>query len=256
VVFADSIKNALLYPARDEDWHKVTDFNHLHKDYFNEGRYHDHYLPLVERLVQEFRGHSGVGMWQLMNEPAIYPDPASDADVLGFGRFVDEVSARIYELDKAHPISIGLINIAHIMPPGKDLNQFAADFYAQRRFIHIVSCHSYQSLMNADPAAAWDHEDNADADIRAAAQTGRAAFWTEFGASQVSDRKLSTERFLNRHLRDQRASGALQWGFMIGPNAIPDKGVGDKDFGFSNAPFNAQFEELKQLFTHFVAGLD
>lgn len=253
VVFADSIRNARFYPAGDEDWHKVGAFNHLHKDYFNDGHYRAHYLPLVERLVTAFRHHSGVGMWQLMNEPAIYPDPAGDADVKGFARFVDDVSARIYELDKTHPISIGLINVAHIMPPERSLDQFAAEFYAQRRHIHVVSCHCYQNPEHGDHMSAWDHEDHADADVRAAAKTGRAVFWTEFGASKVSDRKLSTERFLNRHLREQRASGALQWGFMIGPEFAPDKGVGDKDFGFSNAPFNPQFEDLKQLFTSFTA---
>lgn len=253
VVFADSIKNARFYPAGDEDWHKVGQFNHLHKDYFNDGHYRAHYLPLVERLVTTFRHHSGVGMWQLMNEPAIYPDPAGDADVKGFARFVDEVSARVYELDKTHPISIGLINVAHIMPPERSLDQFAAEFYAQRRHIHVVSCHCYQNAEHGDHMSAWDHEDRADADVRAAAKTGRAVFWTEFGASKVSDRKLSTERFLNRHLREQRASGALQWGFMIGPDFAPDKGVGDKDFGFSNAPFNPQFEDLKQLFISFEA---
>lgn len=253
VVFADSIGEKRLYPRRDEQWHTATGLNHLSKNYFNEGHYRGHYLSLVERLVTKFRDHPGVGMWQLMNEPTIYPDPASDKDVEGFAAFVDEVSARIYELDKTHPISIGMINAAHIKPPERDLIQFAEAFYANRRHIHVVSCHAYQSRTDGNPDAAWETEENAIADIRAAAQTRRAVFWTEFGASQAGDRKAATERFLKRHLVERLVSGALQWGFMIGPDFSPDLGVGDRDFGFSNASFNAQFHELKQLYTEFAS---
>ncbi|MBZ0299187.1 MAG: cellulase family glycosylhydrolase, partial [Anaerolineae bacterium] len=255
VVFADSIKNIKLYPAGDDLSHNVSELNHLNKDYFRDKRYRDHYLPLVVRLVTEFRTHPGVGMWQLMNEPAIYPAPASPDDVQKFGEFVDEASARIYQLDKTHPISIGMVNCAHIMPPGLDLTQFATDFYSKRRHIHVVSCHSYQKTDNSNSDASWDHEDNANADIQAAAQTGRAVFWTEFGSSQAADRVQSTRRFLSRHLDQQRASGALQWAFMIGPHFAPDKGVGDHDFGFSTASFNKQFNELRDLFIGFLDNL-
>ncbi len=256
VVFADSIKNQSMYPKGDDKWHKESDFNHLHKDYFNGGHYKTHYLPLVKHLVTEFRDHPGVGMWQLMNEPAIYPADAEEEDVKGFARFVDDVSAAIYDLDKKHPISIGIINVAHIMPPSRDLNQFAEEFYAARQHIHVISCHAYQHKDKSDANLDWDQEDRAQADINAAAKTGRALFWTEIGASQAGDRKAATERFLNRHVRDNQASGALQWGFMIGPNFAKDKGVGDKDFGMSTADFNKQYDDLKQLYTHFVATID
>ena len=256
VVFADSIKNVQMYPGGDVDWHKVSDFNHLHKDYFNDGHYKTHYLPLVRRLVTEFRNHPGVGMWQLMNEPAIYPAPATDKDVDGFARFVDDTSSIIYGLDSIHPISIGIVNIAHIMPPDKDLSAFARDFYGARQHIHVVSCHAYQSMADGKEQLAWDQEDRAQSDMDAASKTGRAIFWTEFGSSQAGDRKKATERFLKRHIVDNGASGALQWGFMIGPDFAKDKGVGDSHFGMSTADFNKQYAELKQLYTHFVASLD
>ncbi|MEO1287619.1 MAG: cellulase family glycosylhydrolase, partial [Chloroflexota bacterium] len=249
VCLADSLADVGMFPKEDGDWHhKGTPMGHCHKDYFNTNAFRNAYHPYVKEVVSAFKDHAGVGMWQLMNEPAIYMPPATDEDVAGFARWVDETSAMIYEMDTVHPIGIGMINVSHIKPPHQPKQQFAVDFYSQRKHIHIVTCHSYQSIHNGDANAAWDLEDDCMADIHAAAKTGRAMFWTEFGASQAGNRTASTKRFLNRQLLENRASAALQWGFMITDN---DTGVGDRHFGWSPANINKEYRELTQLFASY-----
>lgn len=260
IVFADSIGNMRFYPSHDAACHR-GELRHLVKEYYIGRHYNNHYLPLVRRIVSDLHAHPGVGMWQLMNEPGIYSRPADDfsldcnssfssqSPADAFARFVDTVSAEIYHIDKTHPISIGLINLAHISIQHKD----AIEFYAKRRHIHVVSCHSYQDHKNMDDMAPWKFEEDAlAADIKAAAATGRAVFWTEFGASHTGNRRTATERFLNRQLRTHRASAALQWAFML----APDSGIGDRDFGFSDdVKVNKQFADLRQLYMDFKHAL-
>lgn len=254
VTLTDSLADVGMFPKEDADWHeKGTPMGHYHKDYFNTNAFRKHYHPYVKAIVSAFKDHAGVGMWQLMNEPALYMPPANDTDVASFARWVDETSAMIYDLDTVHPISIGMINVSHIKPPTADLNQFALDFYSKRKHVHVVTCHSYQGITNGDANAPWDLEDSSMADIRAAAKTGRAMIWTEFGASQASNRRMSTERFLNRQLLQNHASAALQWGYMLDLDGISDSGVGDKHFGWSKASFNKEFDDLKRLFASYPA---
>ena len=253
VTLTDSLADVGMFPKEDGEWHeKGTPMGHYHKDYFNTNAFRNHYHPYVKEVVSAFKDHAGVGIWQLMNEPAIYPPPASDTDVESFARWVDETSAMIYEMDKTHPIAIGMINASHIKPPAAEQNQFVLDFYSQRKHIHVVTCHTYQGIHNGDPHAAWDLEDDCMADIRAAAKTGRAMIWTEFGSSQAANRCQSTERFLNRQFLQNHASAALQWGYMLEVDGISDSGVGDRHFGWSRANFNKEFDELKALFANFV----
>ncbi|MGB7337885.1 MAG: cellulase family glycosylhydrolase [Phototrophicaceae bacterium] len=251
VTLTDSLADVGMFPKEDGHWHEQgTPMGHYHKDYFNMNAFRPYYHPYVKQVVSTFKDHAGVGMWQLMNEPALYMPPASDTDVEGFARWVDETSAMIYEMDTVHPISIGMINVSHIKPPHRDGQQFATDFYSGRKHIHVVTCHSYQSISDGNSGAAWDLEDQSMLDIHAAAKTGRAMIWTEFGASQASNRTQSTERYLNRQLLENGASAALQWGFMITSN---DTGIGDRHFGWSPANINKEYNEMKQLFASYPA---
>jgi hypothetical protein len=250
VCFADSLSEKGMFPKGDEQWHSGSR-GHYVKDYFNNKNYQTNYLPLVKRIVSEFKGHKAVGMWQLMNELAIYDPPANDNDVKGFSAFVDEVSEAIYTLDSTHPISIGIINTAHIMPPGKDLKTFARDFYRKRKFIHAATSHVYQLLNDLNPQVAWEFEDYCALDADVANETGRAMLWTEFGAGNNADRRASTERFLDRHLVKGTASAALQWGFMLTLGGMTDTGVGDGNYGFSPG-LNKQYDNLKDLFVNVV----
>lgn len=245
--FADSLSEKGLFPAGDEPYHSASR-GHYDKSYFNNKNYTENYLPFVKLMVETFKDHKAVGMWQLMNEMAIYNPPASDKDLEGFARFVDEVSEAIYTIDSTHPISIGIINTAHIMPPGKDLNQFARDFYSQRKFIHVATSHCYQFRDNTNPHAVWEHEDFCALDADVANESGRAMFWTEFSAADDGDRRASSERFLDRHLVQGPASGALQWAFMLELDGIQDSGVGGY-YGFAPR-FNKQYEQLKDLFVN------
>lgn len=246
VCFADSLSEKGMMPKGDEQWHTGSR-GHVIKDYFNNGNYRTNYLPFVKRIVTEFKGHPAVGMWQLMNELAIYNPPANDNDVVGFANFVDETSAAIYAMDTVHPISIGIINTAHIMPPGKNVKQFGKDFYSKRKHIHVVTCHCYQYDHETNPAAMWEHEENCAIDAEIAKETGRAMMWTEFGAMNAGDRRASTERFLNQHFVKGNASAALQWGFMLELDAIPDSGIGDSRYGFSQK-LNSHYDQLADLF--------
>lgn len=256
VTLTDSLADVGMFPKDDRDWHdKGTPMGHYHKDYFNTNSFRNHYHPHVKEVVSAFKEHKGVGIWMLMNEPAIYPDPASDTDVEGFARMIDETSSMIYGMDKVHPMAVGMINVSHIKPPQHERQAFANDFYSKRKHIHVVTCHSYQSTGNGDPNVAWDLEDDSQADINAAAKTGRAMMWSEFGASMAGNRTMATERFLKRQMLQNRASAALQWGYMITGN---DTGVGDGNFGWSPADINREFDDMKNVFASYpgkLAGL-
>lgn len=256
VTLTDSLADVGMFPKEDAEWHhKGTPMGHYHKDYFNTNSFRNHYHPYVKEVVSAFKGHKGVGIWMLMNEPALYMPPASDTDVEGFARWIDETSSMIYDMDKVHPMAVGMINVSHIKPPQHERQQFATDFYSKRKHIHVVTCHSYQSTGNGDPNVVWDLEDDSQADINAAAQTGRAMMWSEFGASMAGNRTQATEGFLNRQMLQNRASAALQWGYMITSN---DTGVGDGNFGWSPANINREYQEMKNLFASYpgkLAGL-
>src|SRR5262249_15809184 len=105
VTFSDSLSEKGMFPRGDEQWHSGSR-GHVIKDYFNNGNFRANYLPFVKRMVTEFKDHPGVGMWQLMNELAIYNPPANDNDLKNFAAFVDETSEMIYRIDSVHPISI------------------------------------------------------------------------------------------------------------------------------------------------------
>jgi|GEM_PF-5696464 len=254
VTLTDSLADVGMYPKEDQDWHDHSiDFGHYNKKYFNDNLFRNHYHPYVKQVVSRFKDHKGVGIWQLMNEPAIYPAPASDTDVEGFARWVDESSKLIYDLDTTHPIAIGMINGSHIRPPHQNQQAFILDFYSKRKYIHVVTCHAYQNMDNGDHNASWDLEEDSQVDVDVAAKTGRAMMWTEFGASRAGNRTMATERFLNRQLLQNRASAALQWGFMVTSN---DTGVGDSNFGWSPVPhINAEYNEMKQLYAGYPAKL-
>ena len=253
VTLTDSLADVGMFPKEDADWHhKGTPMGHYHKDYFNTNSFRQYYHPYVKEVVSAFKDHKGVGIWMLMNEPALYMPPASDTDVEGFARWVDETSAMIYGMDQEHPMAIGMINVSHIKPPQHDQQQFAIDFYSKRKHIHVVTCHSYQNTGNGDPNAAWDLENDAQADINAAAKTGRAMMWSEFGASMAGNRTEASRRFLNRQMLENRASAALQWGYMITSN---DTGVGDGNFGWSPANINREYQEMRNLFASYPAQL-
>jgi len=258
VCLGDSLAEVDLYPAGDEAWHKGP-MGHLIKDYYVNGEYQKNYLPLAKHVVTELKDHPGVGMWQLLNEPGLYErehqaNTITAQQSAAFGTFVDEASKLIYEIDPTHPISIGLINTAHIATSGVDIAQFSKEFFSKRKYIHVVTCHCYQFDHEGNPHVRWEHEDNCVLDARAAAATGRAMMWTEFGASQQGSRKASTQRFLDEHVKAERASAALQWGFMLTNDGL-DTGVGDERYGFSDWGRNREFGELQQLFKSYRAQL-
>ncbi|MEL6268252.1 MAG: M23 family metallopeptidase [Chloroflexota bacterium] len=245
VVLGDSLAETNLYPPGDESYHTEV-MGHINKGYWHNKSYETNYIPLLQRIVGELKDHPAVGMWQLMNEPAIYPQPASQADADAFAAFVDRASSLIYDIDTAHPISMGIINVAHVAPSAANQLEYPREYLAARKYIHVVSCHCYQHLDNGDPNVLWDQEDRANIDGPAAAATERAFMLTEFGASQAGDRTASSEAFLRRQLQGNNASAALQWGFMPTSN---DVGVGDSHFGLSRANITQEYDQLGGLFS-------
>ncbi len=247
VVLGDSLAETGLYPAGDESFHTES-MGHIHKRYWHDKSYEVNYIPLLQRLVAELKDHPGLGMWQLMNEPAIYPQPASTADADAFAAFVDRASSLIYDEDVMHPISIGIINVAHVAPSTANHAAYPRKYFAARKYIHVATCHCYQHTKISEANALWDQEERANVDAKAAADTDRAFMLTEFGPSHAGNRAASSEAFLRRQLQGNHACGALQWGFM--PTGS-DVGVGDKLFGLSRANINREYDQLVGLYSQF-----
>ena len=248
VVISDAIGETGLYPLGDDTFHtEAGHMRHLNSQYWHTQHYENAYIPLLRELVNNFRNHPGLGMWQLMNEPGIYPNTPSYNDAQVFRRFVHRASSLIQSIDGNHPISIGLINTAHVLPSGYS----AQEFYASLPNIHVVSCHVYQKDKNAITSLWPPHEGGAVIDAQAAHATNKAYILTEFGSHNDGNRVESTRYFFHRQFNELDASIAMQWAFMPTHN---DTGVGDHDSGWgrpyttNGKQHNREFEPLGALY--------
>lgn len=264
VCLGDMLSDMFLYPPGDQEEHKKGDEAGLFKGalrpvYFaggedGESGYRSNYRPLVKEIVRTFKDHPAVGMWQLMNEPGIYPDPVTEDQYRIFRNFVQDVSRLIYTIDPSHPISIGVKYTPHYVKPssnGDTKADFATAFYNDLPHIHVVTAHAYENEAEAGSLEInWGEVKTASGDIEAAERTGRAFFWTEFSTHDIGqNRENRTKRFLKEQLIHGRASGALQWAFV--PEGMKASGAGDSERGMGADGINNDYGDLYEMYRQF-----
>ncbi len=236
VVLNDSLGS--FWIPGDERFHRHV-LGHLDKtDYFHAGGYRENYLPYARRLVTAYRDHPAVFAWELGNEYAIHPQPASVADGEAFLGFVETVSAEIRALDPNHLITIGLVNSGHVAPndqPGLDRLAYARRLYSLPT-VDFLTVHFYEG--NGE-------EENSRLDLIVAREVNKPLIVEEWGARGGNRAELTASTIAA--WVEQGASGFLQWGLSATPF---DVGVGDSEFGMD--PYaegnKGHYPKLKQVY--------
>ncbi|MBN2470016.1 MAG: cellulase family glycosylhydrolase [Anaerolineae bacterium] len=203
----------------DERFHTHV-LGHLDKHaYFHDEGYSENYLPFVRDVVSTYADHPAVFAWELGNEYAIHPQPATIEDGEAFLRFVQVVSDTIRANDLNHLVTIGLVNTGHVAPndrPG--LNRFE---YGKRLY----------SLPNVDFLTVHFYEDNGEEqnslpDLEIARQVNKPLVVEEWGA--VGGEQVGLTVATLQSWFGQGAAGLLQWGLSA---TRSDIGVGDNEYG-------------------------
>lgn len=216
----DALGHSHFYIPGDDAFH-FHDKAHLDKTtYFHNKGYEQNYLPFVKTVVEQFKDHPAIFAWELGNEYAIHPQPATVSDADAFLNFCRVVSGHIRDLDKNHLITTGLINSNQFAPAGSHTS------YAQKLYgmdtIDFATVHFYEHPEIQDPAKPWNEEDASVTEINATKALGKPLIVEEFAAIH-GDRANS----LNQKITTWEQLGAvgfLQWGLSA---TDEDKGVGD-----------------------------
>jgi murein DD-endopeptidase MepM/ murein hydrolase activator NlpD len=245
VCLGDSIfESGYTIPGNDSFHQMGTPLGHIHKSFFEPANYSKHYLPYVRRVVEQFADHPAVLAWELGNEFAIHPQPASVTDYNRFVEFVRVVSREIKQRSPKKLVTTGLINSNQVLPPGDDATRrsLARQLHSLPD-VDVCSIHVY----------AEDDEDHLamlDVDV-AKTGLGKPIFVGELGAD--IERTANRPNFIRQQLRRWKDRGAftvMLWQFDTSPH---DSGVADRlAFGRRWPDFGA----IEQVVREFIGAID
>lgn len=144
VCLADSLWDAGYTVPGDDNYHRGTPLGHLNKTYWHDPGYTNNFLPYVRQLVARYADHAAVLAWELGNEYAIHPQPATTDDFKVFYQFAQTASEEIKQLSPNKLISTGLINTNQVVP-GSDLDtrRTNARMLYSLPSIDLISIHVY-----------------------------------------------------------------------------------------------------------------
>ncbi len=235
VVLNDSLGQ--YYVHGDDHFHQEV-LGHVNKtDYFvNEG-YTENHLPFVKRIVAALKDHPGIFAWELGNEYAIQPQPASVDESEAFLRYAETVSGVIRSLDAKHLITTGLVNTGHVAPTGHDRMAYARRLYGLPT-INFGTVHFYQG--NGE-------EENSHPDLDALKAVDKPLIVEEFGPAEFEGDKAGVVNAAVDSWLASGAAGFMQWALSDTPF---DVGIGDGHHGMDPyAPNNKpHYETMKQVY--------
>lgn len=242
VVLNDALNHSSSWLREEDEWHKGGGEGVLTREYYVPENYTTPYLKLVKRMAQEFQNHPAIFAWDLLNEPSLFfrrklennvlsgeiAANVRDADRQNFFKFIEDAVGAIREFDKAHLISIGLIN-SRQLGASAEPRQFATKIFEELNgLLDFVQVHFYQKSPESDTP--WDEEARSQDDAFAAIANKMPIVVGEFGSSSVGANRIeATQNMLNRWLNVHQAALMLQWGFMADER---DTNVGDAEHGF------------------------
>lgn len=228
VVLNDSLGDSAFYVHKDQAFHAHGHpLGHLDKSYFTAGGYQHNYLPLVEKMTTALRDHPAIFAWELGNEYALHPRPATVNDAASFLKFTQSVSAVIRSNDPNHLITTGFVRAGHVAPDGQDIRQFTKRLY-NLPTIDFGTVHFYQDENNPEAPFALE-EENSLLDLDVLKMLGKPIIVEEFSAT-AGHKAAYTQMKLDQWF-GQGAAGFLQWGFS---GTGRDIGVGDNLRGMDN----------------------
>jgi hypothetical protein len=226
VCLADSLGSEFTV-AGDEAFH-TGPLGHLAQPYWRERAYQRAYLPFLARMVQACGQHSAVLMWELGNEYAIHPQPASFDDGQDFLEFARVASEAIKAAAPQTLVSTGLVGSHHVAPAGL-AESYGRDLYSLPG-IDVISIHYY-----ADDGEKMSVQ----REVTLAKALVKPFFIGEFGAPQDWPDRAAYYRTQLEESHQADAFTAMPWAF---DSSASDVGVSDtKAF----ATIRPGFEEIK-----------
>ena len=202
----------------------------LKPDFFT-GGYRINYLPLVRRVVEEFRDEPQIFAWEVGNELKLNPvtgDLNSDPNVAAFIAFMLTVAQEIRQLDSNHLVTTGMISTHHAWLHNDDLRR---RIYGSPLF-DFVTVHCYN-----------DENENDDSRVAQMVQKPFILEEAGFGRGYGDDRSGKVAEDLEKWFR-LGASGYMPWGFMATGNDIGD---GDSDSGMDRV-LHRDWDSLFRIF--------
>lgn len=236
VCLTDALGSAFIVRG-DEPYHNQV-HGHFDKRYWHEMRYRENYLPMVRVMVSALKDHPALFMWELGNEIAIHPQPASGADADAFFNFAREVTGVIKEIAPYNLVSTGLVNTNHIAAAGRR-EQDARRLY-ELPTIDAVSIHFYRHDGEREHSAV---------DVQIARDLEKPFYVGEMGAFFDSGDRPT---YYRDEIMAWRALGAftvMPWAFDASPI---DVGVAD---GLALAARFADFPLLREVVRQFAAAV-
>ncbi len=243
VVLNDALGASGYYVPGDERFHR-HEMGHLDKvDYFVKRGFEENFLPFIQKLVPLFSDHPAIFAWELGNEYAIIPQPASVEESEAFLHFARVSSDAIRALDSNHLITTGLVNTGHVAPTGHDRAAYAKRLYG---------------LPALDFATVHFYEDNSEEhssllDFEVMKQLNKPLIVEEFGATGDNRAAFSRSRLEDWFVK-REVAGFMQWGLSATP---VDIGVGDNMRGMD--PYSernrAHYEAMVELYRQWAEKL-
>jgi len=201
------------FPRGDEQLHNQV-HGHLHKDYFKQKHYRQHFIPLSRALLEGVADNPAVSIVELGNEYAIHPQPATQADADAFVAFCDEAGEMVKSVVPRALVSTGLVNTNHIAAPGKR-DALARKLYALDS-MDVVSIHYYQHD---------DEKCKADHDAAIARALKKPYYIGELGAFSNTGNRSG---YYDSEINEWKGKGAfmvMPWGFDV---STKDVGISDE----------------------------
>ena len=124
----------------DESYHQGPN-GQLLKTYWHEKFYTRNYLPFAISMANSLKDHPALFMFELGNEYAIHPQPASVDDGQSFFEFAQQASEAIKNAAPRTLVSTGLVNSNHVAPSGQQ-QAFGTRLYSLPS-LDAISIHYY-----------------------------------------------------------------------------------------------------------------
>ena len=196
----------------NESFHAAV-LGHLIKQYWHERAYESAFMEFARRLLDTCADHPGVFMWELGNEYAIHPQPASWGDAETFLEFARHASHAIKEAAPDALVSTGLVGTHHVAPQG-EYDAYATMLYGQDT-IDAISIHYYADDGERDCALR---------EAGLAKSLDKPYYVGEFGAPHDWPDRGAFYRSQLEEWQRKGAFSALPWAFDASPS---DVGVSD-----------------------------
>jgi endo-1,4-beta-mannosidase len=226
VCLVDSLNSP--FTLRGDGAFHLGPMGHIVKDYWHQKAYQTNFIPFATALARACGQHPALLMWELGNEYAIHPQPASFDDSQAFLEFARAASQSLKTAAPQVLVSTGLVGAHHVAPAGM-ADQYGRQLYGLPT-LDAVSIHYY-----ADDGEKL----NVQREVSVANGLGKPFYVGEFGAP---DNWPSRAQFYHEELQERSTDGAftaLPWAF---DSSSSDVGVSDNK---AFAAIRPEFDQIK-----------